>query len=96
MERQSLARQYLMDHEYAAVGPLSPLGLLMAIPERPSASNRIDQFRPHLSGQKNPKESEHATEFQSSIPAERRRRLPGNVGGGLHLCLAGASRHAAP
>jgi hypothetical protein len=32
MDRLPLARQHLMDHEYIAVGPLLPLGLLMANP----------------------------------------------------------------
>ena len=35
MESLPLARQNLMDHEYIAVGPLLPLRLLMANPERP-------------------------------------------------------------
>ena len=30
-----LAKQNLMDHEYIAIGPLSPLRLLLASPERP-------------------------------------------------------------
>jgi hypothetical protein len=34
MESLPLARQDLMDHEYIAVGPLMPLGLLAANPER--------------------------------------------------------------
>ena len=34
MEDLPLAKQNLMDHEYIAVGPLLPLGLLMASPER--------------------------------------------------------------
>lgn len=34
MEDLPLARQYLMDHEYIAIGPLLPLRLLMANPER--------------------------------------------------------------
>jgi hypothetical protein len=34
MEGLPLARQNLMDHEYIAVGPLLPLRLLMANPER--------------------------------------------------------------
>src|SRR5881275_1373297 len=34
MEALPLARQNLMDHEYIAVGPLLPLGLLAADPER--------------------------------------------------------------
>jgi hypothetical protein len=34
MEGLPLARQDLMDHEYIAVGPLFPLGLLAANPER--------------------------------------------------------------
>ncbi len=34
MEGLPLARQNLMDHEYIAVGPLLPLGLLAANPER--------------------------------------------------------------
>ena len=34
MEGLPLAKQNLMDHEYIAVGPLSPLRLLMANPER--------------------------------------------------------------
>jgi hypothetical protein len=34
MEGLPLARQNLMDHEYIAVGPLFPLRLLMANPER--------------------------------------------------------------
>jgi hypothetical protein len=34
MEGLPLARQNLMDHEYIAVGPLFPLRLLMADPER--------------------------------------------------------------
>ncbi|WP_283813842.1 hypothetical protein [Bradyrhizobium niftali] len=32
MEGLPLARQELMDHDYIAVGPLMPLGLLMAKP----------------------------------------------------------------
>ncbi len=39
MEGLPLARQHLMDHEYIAVGPLVPLGLLMAYP---SAGNKGD------------------------------------------------------
>ncbi len=35
MEALPLAKQHLMDHEYIAVGPLLPLRLLMANPERP-------------------------------------------------------------
>jgi hypothetical protein len=34
MDGLPLAKQDLMDHEYIAVGPLLPLGLLMANPER--------------------------------------------------------------
>jgi hypothetical protein len=34
MEGLPLAKQNLMDHEYIAVGPLLPLGLLVANPER--------------------------------------------------------------
>ena len=34
MEGLPLAKQNLMDHEYIAVGPLSPLRLLMTNPER--------------------------------------------------------------
>jgi hypothetical protein len=34
MEDLPLAKQNLMDHEYIAVGPLLPLGLLAASPER--------------------------------------------------------------
>jgi hypothetical protein len=34
MEGLPLAKQDIMDHEYIAVGPLLPLGLLMANPER--------------------------------------------------------------
>jgi uncharacterized protein (DUF302 family) len=34
MEGLPLAKQNLMDHEYIAVGPLLPLRLLMAGPER--------------------------------------------------------------
>jgi len=34
MEGLPLAKQNLMDHEYIAVGPLLPLGLLAANPER--------------------------------------------------------------
>jgi hypothetical protein len=34
MEDLPLAKQNLMDHEYIAIGPLSPLRLLMASPER--------------------------------------------------------------
>src|SRR5438094_10353729 len=34
MEGLPLARQNLMDHEYIAVGPLLPLGLLAANPDR--------------------------------------------------------------
>src|SRR5438445_4840502 len=34
MDGLPLARQNLMDHEYIAVGPLLPLGLLAANPER--------------------------------------------------------------
>jgi hypothetical protein len=34
MEALPLARQNLIDHEYIAVGPLMPLRLLMASPER--------------------------------------------------------------
>ena len=34
MEGLPLAKQNLMDHEYIAVGPLLPLGLLTANPER--------------------------------------------------------------
>jgi hypothetical protein len=34
MERLPLAEENLMDHEYIAVGPLFPLGLLMANPDR--------------------------------------------------------------
>jgi hypothetical protein len=34
MEDLPLARQNLMDHEYIAVGPLMPLRLLLATPER--------------------------------------------------------------
>ena len=34
MDRLPLARQNLMDHEYIAVGPLLPLGLLAANPDR--------------------------------------------------------------
>ena len=34
MEGLPLAKQNLMEHEYVAVGPLLPLGLLMANPER--------------------------------------------------------------
>jgi hypothetical protein len=34
MEGLPLAKQNIMDHEYIAVGPLLPLGLLMANPER--------------------------------------------------------------
>ena len=34
MEGLPLAKQDLMDHEYIAVGPLFPLGLLAANPER--------------------------------------------------------------
>ena len=30
-----LAKQNLMDHEYIAIGPLLPLRLLLASPERP-------------------------------------------------------------
>jgi hypothetical protein len=37
MDGLPLAKQNLMDHEYIAVGPLLPLGLLMAIP---SAGNK--------------------------------------------------------
>jgi hypothetical protein len=35
MEGLPLAREDLMDHEYIAVGPLLPLRLLLASPERP-------------------------------------------------------------
>ena len=35
MEGLPLAKQHLMDHEYVAIGPLVPLRLLMASPERP-------------------------------------------------------------
>ena len=35
MESLPLAKQNLMDHEYIAVGPLLPLRLLLAGPERP-------------------------------------------------------------
>jgi hypothetical protein len=35
MEGLPLAKQDLMDHEYIAIGPLVPLRLLMANPERP-------------------------------------------------------------
>ncbi len=34
MEALPLARQNIVDHEYIAVGPLAPLGLLTASPER--------------------------------------------------------------
>ena len=34
MEGLPLAKQHLMDHEYIAIGPLLPLRLLMANPER--------------------------------------------------------------
>ena len=34
MEKLPLARQNLMDHDYIAVGPLLPLGLLTSTPER--------------------------------------------------------------
>ena len=34
MEDLPLAKEHLMDHEYIAVGPLLPLRLLMANPER--------------------------------------------------------------
>ena len=34
MEALPLAKQNLMDHEYIAIGPLSPLRLLMTNPER--------------------------------------------------------------
>jgi hypothetical protein len=39
MDALPLGRQNLMDHEYIAVGPLLPLGLLMA---NPSAGNKGD------------------------------------------------------
>jgi len=35
MEGLPLAKQDLMDHEYIAIGPLLPLRLLLADPERP-------------------------------------------------------------
>ena len=35
MEGLPLAKQNLMDHEYIAIGPLLPLRLLLASPERP-------------------------------------------------------------
>ena len=35
MEGLPLGKQNIVDHEYIAVGPLVPLGLLMANPERP-------------------------------------------------------------
>jgi hypothetical protein len=35
METLPLAKQDLVDHEYIAIGPLSPLRLLLADPERP-------------------------------------------------------------
>jgi hypothetical protein len=35
MEGLPLAKQNLMDHEYIAIGPLLPLRLLLADPERP-------------------------------------------------------------
>jgi hypothetical protein len=35
MEELPLAKQDLMDHEYIAIGPLFPLRLLLASPERP-------------------------------------------------------------
>jgi hypothetical protein len=35
MEGLPLAKQDLMDHEYIAIGPLLPLRLLLANPERP-------------------------------------------------------------
>ena len=35
MEGLPLAKQHLVDHEYIAVGPLLPLRLLLAGPERP-------------------------------------------------------------
>ena len=34
MDALPLAKENVMDHEYIAVGPLLPLGLLMASPER--------------------------------------------------------------
>lgn len=34
MEALPLAKQNIVDHEYIAVGPLVPLGLLTANPER--------------------------------------------------------------
>ncbi len=34
MEGLALAKQNIVDHEYIAVGPLLPLGLLTATPER--------------------------------------------------------------
>jgi len=34
MEGLPLAKQNIVDHEYIAVGPLLPLGLLTANPER--------------------------------------------------------------
>ena len=35
MEGLPLAKENLMDHEYIAIGPLLPLRLLLASPERP-------------------------------------------------------------
>jgi hypothetical protein len=35
MEGLPLAKEHIIDHEYIAVGPLVPLGLLMANPARP-------------------------------------------------------------
>jgi hypothetical protein len=35
MEGLPLAKLHLVDHEYIAIGPLSPLRLLLAGPERP-------------------------------------------------------------
>src|SRR4051812_31375228 len=35
MEDLPLAKQHLVDHEYIAIGPLMPLRLLLAGPERP-------------------------------------------------------------
>ena len=37
MEGLPLAKQNLMDHEYIAIGPLLPLRLLLASPERPQS-----------------------------------------------------------
>ena len=40
MEGLPLAKQNLMDHDYIAVGPLLPLRLLIAQPERQQSSNK--------------------------------------------------------